>query len=173
MRTLKILTFLTVIIVSQKVWSQSKPTTDTLLDGLTGKWLLKGVIAGSQTEHDVTGEWVLGHQYLQIKETSCEKKADGHPNYDAIIYITFDTPHNQYDCLWLDNTSNAGLSNGIIAHAKKEPGRLALLFKFNEHSYFHTILSYNAAHSSWSWVMTSEENGKVESFANAVMTRLK
>ena len=171
MRILKLLFFLTVIISPLKVCSQNTPPIDTLLDHLSGNWVLKGIIAGGHVEHDVTAEWVLGYQYLQIKETSRERLANGRPTYDAIVYITFDSSHNQYDCLWLDNTSNAGLSNGIIAHAKKEPDQLALLFKFNDHSYFHTTLSYNAAHSSWSWVMTSEDNGKVKSFANAIMSK--
>ena len=91
------------------------------------------------------------------------------PSYYAIIYITFSKAHNEYDFLWLDNTSNAGLSNGIIACAKKEPNLLALLFKFNGHNYFYTTLSYNAAHSSRSWVMTGGENGKTEHFADATM----
>lgn len=169
MRALKLLFFFILITSPFKVWSQNTPPADTLLNRLTGKWLLKGDIAGGHVEHDVTAEWVLGHQYLQIKEISREKQANGQSTYDAIIYITFDAAHNQYDCLWLDNTSNAGLSNGIIAHAKKDPNQLALLFKYNDHSYFHTTLTYNVSNSSWSWLMTSEDNGKTEGFANAVM----
>ncbi|EHQ24714.1 hypothetical protein [Mucilaginibacter paludis] len=160
------------IISPIRAWSQKTPPADTLLDRLTGEWLLKGVIAGKQVEHHIVAEWVLGHQYLQLKETSREKQANGYPVYDAIVYITFDALHNQYDCLWLDNTSNVGLSNGIIAHAKREANQLALLFKFNDHSYFHTTLSYNVANSSWHWLMTSEDNDKVESFADAAMVKI-
>jgi hypothetical protein len=172
MRIFKILFFLAVMAGPLKSWSQKPPPADTLLDRLMGNWLLKGIIAGKHVEHDVTAGWVLGHRYFQIKETSRDKQANGLPAYDAIIYITFNVLHNQYDCLWLDNTSNVGLSNGIIAHAKKEANQLALLFKFNAHSYFHTTLSYNVVNSSWHWVMTSEDNNKVESFADAVMFKI-
>jgi len=119
-------------------------------------------MAGKQVKHDINAGWVLGHEYFQIKETSRERDAKGRPDYEAVVYITFNKANHQYDCLWLDNTSNAGLSNGIIAHAKREPNQLALLFKFNQHFYFHTTFTYNPSQKSWKWLMTSVDDGKKE-----------
>ncbi len=34
---------------------------DSLLERLAGKWVLKGTIAGKETIHDVTAQWVLAH----------------------------------------------------------------------------------------------------------------
>ena len=50
MRILKLLFFLAVIISPFDVWSQNPPPADTLLDRLTGNWLLKGVMAGDRVE---------------------------------------------------------------------------------------------------------------------------
>lgn len=154
---------------SFSVQAQYTPSSDTLLDHMCGKWLLKGVLGGARIEHDIIADWALGHQYLLIKETSREKQANGMPAYEAMIFISRDTAQHQYNCLWLDNTSNAGLSNGIIAHAPFEPGRVALLFRFNDRSSFHTTLTLNPADHSWHWTMVSDENGKKEVFADALM----
>lgn len=152
------------------VMGQYERSSDTLLDHMTGKWLLKGKIAGAEIEHYITAGWVLGHQYLELKETSKEKNIDGTPAYEAMVFISFDKLKKQYDCLWLDNTSNSGLSNEIIAHAKAKPDEIALLFKFNNNSYFHTTLTYTASNNSWHWLMHDDENGKTKVFADAIMS---
>lgn len=169
----KLLIFLAVMGLSCRLNAQHNLTSDALLDHLNGKWLLTGYMAGKQVKHDINAGWVLGHEYFQIKETSQERDANGRPVYEAIVYITFNKSHNQYDCLWLDNTSNAGLSNGIIAHAKREPNQLALLFKFNQHFYFHTTFTYNTSKNSWKWLMTSDDDGKKETFANVILQKVK
>ncbi len=171
MKILRSLAYLAFIIGPLGVWGQYKHPSDTLLDHMTGKWLLKGTIAGANIEHDITAAWVLGHQYMELKETSRGKQADGTPSYDAIVFITLDNTRNQYDCLWLDNTSNKGLSNGIIAHAEVTANKIPLLFKLNNNSYFHTTLSYSASTDTWHWQMYSDDNGKTETFADATMTK--
>ena len=169
----RLLLLLAVLSISFPLHAQHNNPSDTLLDHLAGEWLLTGSLAGGQVEHDISAGWVLGREYFQIKETSRERDPNGHPAYEAIVYITFNKGDDRYDCLWLDNTSNAGLSNGIIAHAGREPGRLALVFKFNETFYFHTTFSYNPDEDSWSWLMRSEDGGKEEVFADAVMKRVQ
>lgn len=167
----KLLVYIAFVFGPFAVLAQYKPSADTLLDHMAGKWLLKGNIAGSREEHDITAAWVLGHQYIQLKETSRGKKIDGKPAYDAIIFISRDTVKNQYDCLWLDNTSNSGLANEIIAHAPVKPGELAFLFKFSNTSCFHTTLTYSAAADSWQWLLTDDEHGEIKVFADAVMIK--
>lgn len=140
---------------------------------MSGKWLLTGQMDGKQVKHDISASWVLGHEYFQIKETSREKDAKGKPEYEAFVYITFNKSKDLYECLWLDNTSNAGLSNGILAHAKKELNKLEFLFKFNEHFNFHTTFNYNPTQKSWEWSMISDDNGKKETFTKAVMQKVQ
>jgi hypothetical protein len=171
MRILKLVLSLALIFSPVMVLAQ-QPSADMLLNHITGKWLLKGTIAGADIEHDITATWVLGHQYIELKETSRHKQADGMPDYDAMVFISRDNTKNQYDCLWLDNTSNSGLANEIIAHAPVKPDTLAFLFKISDHSYFHTTLSYNAANNCWHWLLTSDENGKMEVFADAMMVKV-
>lgn len=168
-----LLIFLAATSLSFKIYAQHNLPSDKLLDHLSGKWLLTGLMDGKQVKHDIYAGWVLGREYFQIKETSRDRDTNGHPIYEAIVYVTFNKSLNQYDCLWLDNTSNAGLSNGIIAHAKRQSNRLALVFKFNEHFYFHTTFNYKPSQDSWGLVMVSDNNGKRETFANAIMQKAK
>ena len=169
MKILKLITAIFLLCGPLGTFAQNTTPSDTLLDHLTGKWLLKGTIAGAKIEHDVTVSWVLGHQYIQLKETSRERQPDGTPSYDAIVLITFHNEKGQYDCLWLDNTSNSGLSNGILAHAQAEPNKIALLFKLTNGGYFHTTFTYYAANNTWHWLLQDDENGKTDIFADAIM----
>lgn len=168
----KLLILLIATCISSSIYAQHNLTTDNLLDQMSGKWFLSGLMDGKQVKHDISAGWVLGHEYFQIKETSREKDAKGKPEYEAIVYITFNKVKNEYECLWLDNTSNAGLSNGIISHAKKETNKLALEFKFSETFYFYTTFTYNPAQKSWEWSMISDDKGKKGTFAKAVMRKV-
>jgi len=170
MKMIKILAAVVLVIVPMLVFAQQPAPADALLNRLTGKWILKGVIDGKNIQHDIIAEWVLGHQYLQLKETSDEKTPNGDPSYDAIV---LNNKLMQYDCLWLDNTSNGGLSNGVIAHTKFKANTLALLFKFSDKSYFHTTFIFNPTENSWHWKMESDENGKIEPFADAEMSKME
>jgi len=45
---------------------------DSLFPRLIGHWVLRGTIARQQTVHDVTFEWLLGREYVQMHEVpSC------------------------------------------------------------------------------------------------------
>jgi len=67
------------------VFGQQPTFHDQLLDHLPGNWVLQGTIAGKDTTHDVTAEWVLGHQYVRIHEVSREKNSQGLPAHEAMV----------------------------------------------------------------------------------------
>ena len=148
-----------------------KPIQDSLLGHMTGKWILQGTIEGKETTHDIVTEWVLGHQYIQIKEVSREKNADGKPVYDAIVYIGLNRDLTQYSCLWLDNTGSDGLNPHAFGLSKKNGNKLEFLFNIVANSIFHTTFVYNPQEDSWQWLMDDEENGKWQSFAKMKLTR--
>src|SRR4051812_16832401 len=49
---------------------------DSLFDRLVGRWVLHGTIARRTTTHDVTFDWMLGHEYLRMHEVSRERNTD-------------------------------------------------------------------------------------------------
>ena len=76
-----------VVLLGGAVQAQQTSFQDSLLDRMTGKWMLQGTIAGQNTTHDVTVEWVLAHNYLQIHEVSREKDVQGAARLMAVFFI--------------------------------------------------------------------------------------
>jgi hypothetical protein len=165
------LILLFVILLPTNVKSQQLSQPDSLLNKMTGKWILNGIIDNQKTTHDIDIQRVLNGQYIQIKEVSREKDLTGKPLYEAIVYICWEESKKQYSCLWLDNTSNKGISNGIIGRAKQNTDKIELIFKYNEKSQFHTTFEYNKETDTWQWLMDGEENGTIQPFARVTLTK--
>ena len=153
--------------------AQSITQPDSLLNKLIGVWTLTGTIENRTTTHDVVVERVLNGQYIQLNEVSREKNSTGNALYDAIVYLTWQKTKKEYDCLWLDNTSNEGLSNGIIGHAKQDADKIEILFKYNDTTQFHTTFLYDKNTDTWQWLMDEDVNGKLQPFARLKMTKNK
>ena len=147
-----------------------EPIHDPLLEHLVGSWVLEGTIAGQQTTHDVTADWVLTHQYVQFHEVSREKDATGNPAYEAIVYIGWNKALGQYACLWLDSTGGGGLEAKAIGHAKSTQSELPFLFDIAG-SIFHTTFAYSSETDTWRWIMDGEEDGQLQPFARVTLTR--
>jgi hypothetical protein len=64
-----------VLLVATRLAAQSPPA-DSLFDRLIGHWVLRGTIARQSTTHDVTFDWMLGREYVQMHEVSRERAAD-------------------------------------------------------------------------------------------------
>jgi hypothetical protein len=152
--------------------AQLMKAADPLLDHLVGSWILQGTIAGHETTHDIEAEWVLGHEYIQLHETSREKSADGLPAYEAIVFIEWDESLQEYRCMWLDSTAGGGLTAEGVAHGKRGNDEIAFLFRDKDKdSGVNTTFVYSKAADRWSWVMDNEEGGKLKPFARVKLTR--
>jgi hypothetical protein len=161
---------LVVFLLCGVVFSQSTSFQDSLLDRMTGEWVLAGTIDGQQTTHDVSVSWILQHQYLQIKEISREKDSTGKALYEALVLICKDDKLHQYSCLWLDVTAGGGLKNDVFGHAERKGDSIPFLFNIGG-SLFHTTFAYQASSDSWQWTMDGEVNGTLQPFARLKMTR--
>jgi hypothetical protein len=160
-----------VVFVPTTLKSQPLTSPDSLLNRLTGKWMLKGTIDGQMTIHDIDAQRVLNGQYIQLKEVSREKDPNGNPLYEAIVYICWEESKKQYSCLWLDNTGNGGISNGIIGRAEQNGDKIEMIFKYGDTSQFHTTFLYDRDTDTWQWFMDAEENGKLQPFARVKLTK--
>lgn len=153
--------------------AQGTALQDPLLDRMAGQWVLRGTIAGQQTAHDVTAEWVLGHGYLRLHEVSRERGPDGGPAYEAIVFIGRNPEGEGYACLWLDSTGDGGLLRQAIGHAPPAAdGRIAFVFVDPDGGRFHTTFVHDPSAGSWRWVMDGEgEGGTLKPFARVTLTR--
>ena len=148
--------------------AQQPTFQDALLDHLAGSWVLQGTIMGKQTTHDVTAEWVLAHQYLRLQEVSRDKKANGDPGYQAIVFIGWDQNLNQYICIWLDEYG--GAFDSTLGHAKRGLDEIAFLFNYPEGP-FHTTFAYDSKTDTWQWRMDSGDKGVLKPFARVKLER--
>jgi hypothetical protein len=145
------------------------PTPTQLLDRLAGDWLLKGVLGGKETKHEVEAAWVLNREYLRLHEVSREKKANGDPAYEAIVFISWDAKAQEYRCLWLDNTEGGGLSVPT-ARAKREEHAIPFVFVFSG-AELHTTFTYDKTSDTWNWTIDDVKDGKADRFADLTLSR--
>ena len=169
---LALLTLAVLSTVSVSVSAQQPNQKDPLLDHLAGSWILQGIIAGHQTTHDIESEWVLGHEYLRLHETSRDKNAQGQPAYEAIVFIEWDESSREYKCLWLDSTGGGGLS-APIAQGKRGNDEIAFFFKDKDDkdSGVRTTFAYSKGADTWNWLIDNETGGKRTPFARVKLTR--
>jgi hypothetical protein len=169
MRTI-LTTTLLIILISLPVLAQQPTLQDSLLDRMTGSWFLQGKIAGKETVHDIKADWVLGHQFVLIQETSREKNVDGRPAYEANVYIGWDQPAGEYICIWLDVWG--GWTPQTIGRTKPCGNEFPFLFRDkNDSVVFHTTFSYDKNTDTWKWVMDNDEGGKLQPFARVKLTK--
>jgi hypothetical protein len=142
-----------------------------LFERLIGHWVMTGTIEKTPTTHDVDAELVLNKGYVRLHEVSRDKDASGTPQYEAIIFISVDAKTGIYYCLWLDTTSNAGLSNGGIATATSVGNTIPFLFKLNSGEVFHNAFIYDPQADTWRWELDGESNGTRQPFARLTLRR--
>lgn len=157
-------------LVSVPAVAQQKAFTDPLVDRLVGKWILRGVIAGKPVVHDISAQWTLAHQYLEIHEVSRETNVDGTPAYQATVFIGWDQSKGIYDCVWLDDYGS--ISTQSLGYATPAENRLAFVFKDRDDpDSFHTTFTYDAAAERWTMNMDQTAGEKMTPFARTTLTR--
>jgi hypothetical protein len=144
---------------------------DSLFDRLIGHWVLRGAMAHKTVTHDVTFEWMLGHEYVQMHELSRDLAANGTPFYEAVVLFGRDPKTGEYACLWLDNT-------GASAFGPHDPGRgfvagdsIPFTFQYTPVDGFHTTFVYSRATDTWQWHMDNDSAGVRRPFARVTLTR--
>jgi len=161
--------FLFIMLVSASVQADEPSFQDAFLDRLVGTWLMEGTIAGDQVTHDLVVEWVLAHQYVQIRERSREKDASGNPAYESIVYIGWDPERKDYACLWLDITGSSGFEP--VGHGVREGDAIPFVFGTGDDGRIHNTFRYDRAHDRWTWSIDNERAGERSPFARVTLQR--
>ena len=168
-RPTKILSFL-ILLGASPLSAQTLPA-DSLFDRLIGHWVLRGTIARHNTTHDVTFEWLLGREYVQMHEVSRERAAAGGPAYEAVVLFGRDPRTGEYACLWLDNTGATAFDPAGTGRGRVAGDSSPFLFNYTSTDRFHTTFVYDRAHDSWQWHMDNDSSGVRRPFARVTLTR--
>ena len=171
MRTTALVSFaLAAVFAAAPLHAQKPSAPDPLLDELVGQWVMQGTIGGQKTTHDVTAEWVLEHEYVQIREVSRERDPKGLPVYDAIVYVERDPTSGGYNVLWLDNTAAAPFAP--VGHAAGAAAdSIPFVIESPDQSKVHTTFAYDRATDTWRWSIDNDERGFVTEFARLTLKR--
>jgi hypothetical protein len=159
-----------VLLVAARLPAQSLPA-DSLFDRLIGHWVLHGTIARQTTTHDVTFDWLLGREYVQMHEVSRERAPNGVSAYEAVVLFGRDPRSGEYACLWLDNTATAAFDPQGVGRGSVEGDSIPFVFHYTPTDSFHTTFVYHRATDSWQWHMDNDSAGVRRPFARITLTR--
>lgn len=141
-----------------------------MLEHMTGRWVLRGEIAGAPTIHDVEATWVLQGKYVRITEVSRERDANGLPAYEATIFVGWLESANRYACVWLDNTEVA--SGEVTCLAPQTPDAIPFEFRNRDGSLIFTnTFSYDRGRDAWRWRLVNINDGHGDVFGVVTLTR--
>jgi hypothetical protein len=144
---------------------------DSLFPRLIGHWVLRGTIARKQTVHDVTFEWLLGREYVQMHEVSRERAPNGTLAYEAVVLFGRDPATGEYASMWLDNTAAAAFPPEGTGHGSVVGDSIPFLFRYTATTSFHTTFVYDRSKDSWQWHMDNDSSGVRRPFARVTLTR--
>ena len=144
---------------------------DSLFPRLAGRWVLRGTIAGQQTVHDVTFNWLLGREYVQMHEVSRERAPTGAPAYEAVVLFGRDPKSGEYACVWMDNTAAAAFPPEGTGRGHVAGDSITFLFRYTPTASFHTTFVYHRSRDAWQWHMDNDSAGVRTPFARVTLTR--
>jgi hypothetical protein len=144
---------------------------DSLLNHLIGRWVLRGPMAGNEVVHDVTFQWVLGGEYVEMHEVSRERTPAGTPAYEAIVYLVHDPHTGQYGALWLDNTDYNAFEPAGVGRAAAAGDSIPFVFTASPTDHFHNTFVYDRAADRWAWHMDNDDARGRRPFARVTLTR--
>jgi hypothetical protein len=144
---------------------------DSLFPRLIGNWVLRGTIARQQTVHDVSFEWLLNHEYVQMHEVSRERTPNGAAAYEAVVLFGRDPKTGAYACMWMDNTAPADFPPEGTGRGSVAGDSIPFLFRSTATTSFHTAFVYDRAKDAWQWHMDNDSAGVRRPFARVTLTR--
>lgn len=149
-----------------------KPATESLLERMTGEWVMQGTIDNEEITHDIYIDQILNRQYVRIHEVAREKDTAGQPAYEAWIHIAWDKANEEYVVMWLDNTGVTNFSADGVGHGKPDGERIPFIWKLADGSGIHNTFAYVRASDTWSWEIDNvDKSGKFSPFARVTLKR--
>jgi len=169
-----IVAFVSISLYSPLAQAQTtvKSNPKSLMDKMTGEWVMTGTIGGEQVTHDVHVDWILKRQYIRIHEVSRETDADGEVAYEAWIHIAWDKENAEYVVMWMDTTGTTNFAAEGVGHGKANGDQIPFAWKFADGSGIRNTFEYERVNDAWSWAIDNvDESQKRSIFARLSLKR--
>ena len=142
----------------------SRSQDDAYLDNLQGSWLMDGSMGGKPVHYLADGQRVLSGGFLKLHMVDVASP----PQYEAELFIGFDSKANDFVAHWLDRFGAAGAR--VVASGTRQGQRLVLNFPYAEGAFRDTFL-WRPASTSWTLLLESQRaDGSWGSFASYTLT---
>ena len=146
--------------------AMKKTFDDEVLNNLAGDWTLSRKMHGQDSLSTVHAEWVLNHQFLFIHM----KERSNPSQYEARVYIGYDTVNNKYIVHWIDMFG--GRVSETLGYGNREGNSIKLEFNYPD-GLFHNTLTWHPETKSWTTLLEQkDEKGKWSIFAEEVLRRV-
>lgn len=129
---------------------------DPLLDSLVGHWTLSREIRGRQERNTLDVEWVLRHQFLQLRMKDVAEP----PKYEALVLIGYDHAGQRYVIHWADNFGGKFSGKG---YGKRSGDSIEFVFADPGEPPFYNTFSRDPTTGAWTFLMESQgkDGGRV------------
>jgi len=144
--------------------AQPQPLQDPFLNKFVGDWRVErnmGKRGVKQTS--VRCEWVLNHQFMEFHYGA----ADAKPEYEAFVFIGFDTATKSYVCHWVDVF---GAKDSALGSGKLDDKLLSMDFKFGNGELTNKF-TFDPPTKTWTSLIRQIEKGEWVTFAEEKWTK--
>jgi Protein of unknown function (DUF1579) len=140
------------------------PLQDPFLDNFVGDWKVERKIRNARNvQTSVHCEWVLNHQFLEFHYGA----ADAKPEYEAFVFIGFDSAAKNYVCHWVDVFGGA---DSELGRGKIDEKLRSIEFTFGKGELTNKF-TFDPQTKTWTSLIRQVEKGEWKTFAEEKWTK--
>ena len=118
---------------------------------------------GQVQQTSVRCEWVLNHQFIEFHYGYADPKSE----YEAFVFIGFDTAAKNYVCHWVDVF---GARDSELGRGKIDETLLGIEFKFGKGELTNKF-TFDPQTKTWTSLIRQIEKGEWKTFAEEKWTK--
>jgi len=124
---------------------------------------------GRAAHHEVHAEWVLGHEFLRIREETDAGAPASERRYEATWFLGYDPISERYVLHQLD--VYGGRYSETLGYGARDGRSIRFVFEYPDGP-FHTTYRWFPEADTWQWLMEQKDkDGKWTNFADLRLTR--
>ena len=146
--------------------NKDSPKGEIFLDHLVGIWNMPGEVEGKPVEFSFEAKRLLHDKFVLM-----HMKDLGMPSqYEADVYIGYDTTRACYVTFWIDNFG-VDSTVSVLGYGKGRGDSLIILFNFPNEP-FRDTFTYNTTTDTWKFLLEDgNQQGTWKRFAEYKLTR--
>jgi hypothetical protein len=138
---------------------------EAYLEALRGPWIMTGVFGGKPITYRASGEPALKGAWLKLQMLDTASP----PQYQAQVFIGYDSKAHDYIVHWLDQFGAAGAR--VVGTGVRKGQRLVVIFPYAEGA-FRDTFTRNIQAGTWTLLLESQDrHGAWSTFVSYKLTR--